>query len=251
MKNRIRESLSALCDGECDELELRRVLNHVENDAELREQWNSFHLIGATMRGEAATRVDLSKGIMQAIDGEPMDEIPGRKDTGAQAVPTELASQPVKKGLPAWMVSGSVAASVTLAVLLGARALTDSATGPLSEPVSSAIVASTGEAVQNSSSGEVVEVSGTEHAVAQTAVNSSFAALDSISADELAAAQESLRQYVLEHEDQSFGIRSQSPAPYARVANFGSSDDGLRDSVRAELKQSASHLLPVQGTSGK
>ena len=64
MKNRIRESLSALCDGECDELELRRVLNHVENDAEFREQWANFHLIGAAMRGESVDTVDLSKVVL-------------------------------------------------------------------------------------------------------------------------------------------------------------------------------------------
>lgn len=231
MKNRIRESLSALCDGECDELELRRVLNHVENDAEFREQWSNFHLIGAAMRGESVDTVDLSRGIMQAIEGEPMDEVPGVDQThtsaGAAAhgdnTEQETASvmQPKASVLPGWMVSGAVAASVTMAVLLGARVLSvpDVAVGHADMTLAKA------ETVQSAPA-----------AMAQTPVEvASVAAGTQMSAAELAAAQERLKQYVLEHEDQSFGMKTHQAAPYARVANFGQ-DSGIRDRVRAEVK---------------
>ena len=53
----LHEALSAAVDGEAEELELRRVLNAVERDPELRAKWERLHLIGDVMRGEA-TRLD-------------------------------------------------------------------------------------------------------------------------------------------------------------------------------------------------
>jgi sigma-E factor negative regulatory protein RseA len=230
MKNRMRESLSALCDGECDELELRRVLNHVENDAEFREQWSNFHLIGAAMRGESVDTVDLSKGIMQAIEGEPMDEVPGAdqiyKPESVAALDDEavqepvLVEQPKASFLPNWMVSGAVAASVTMAVLLGARVLSvpDVTVGAADMTLAEA------EAVQSAPA-----------AVVQSSVSVASVAADTqMSAAELAEAQERLKQYVLEHEDQAFGMETHQAVPYARVANFGQ-DSGIRERVRAEV----------------
>ena len=226
MKNRMRESLSALCDGECDELELRRVLNHVENDAEFREQWANFHLIGAAMRGESVDTVDLSKGIMQAIEGEPMDEVPGAGQASASTsaaapdVETSDATQPKASVLPGWMVSGAVAASVTMAVLLGARVLSvpDVTLGSADMTLAKA------EAVQS-----------VPAVMPQSSVAAASVAADTqMSAAELAEAQERLKQYVLEHEDQAFGMETHQAVPYARVANFGQ-DSGIRERVRAEV----------------
>lgn len=226
MKNRIRESLSALCDGECDELELRRVLNHVENDAEFREQWANFHLIGAAMRGESVDTVDLSKGILQAIEGEPMDEVPGAGQASASTsaaapdVETSDATQPKASVLPGWMVSGAVAASVTMAVLLGARVLSvpDVTLGSADMTLAKA------EAVQS-----------VPAVMPQSSVAAASVAADTqMSAAELAEAQERLKQYVLEHEDQAFGMETHQAVPYARVANFGQ-DSGIRERVRAEV----------------
>ncbi|HCG77694.1 MAG TPA: hypothetical protein DE015_00560 [Oceanospirillales bacterium] len=226
MKNRMRESLSALCDGECDELELRRVLNHVENDAEFREQWANFHLIGAAMRGESVDTVDLSKGIMQAIEGEPMDEVPGAGQASASTsaaapdVETSDATQPKASVLPGWMVSGAVAASVTMAVLLGARVLSvpDVTVGSADMTLAKA------EAVQS-----------VPAVMPQSSVAAASVAADTqMSAAELAEAQERLKQYVLEHEDQAFGMETHQAVPYARVANFGQ-DSGIRERVRAEV----------------
>ncbi|MYA18453.1 MAG: sigma-E factor negative regulatory protein [Gammaproteobacteria bacterium] len=53
----LHEALSAAVDGEAEELELRRVLNAIERDPELRAKWERLHLIGDVMRGET-TRLD-------------------------------------------------------------------------------------------------------------------------------------------------------------------------------------------------
>jgi sigma-E factor negative regulatory protein RseA len=60
MTDRKNESLSALCDGECDELEVRRVLNQFSSDPDLREQWRRYHLLGSIMREEPVSSIDLS-----------------------------------------------------------------------------------------------------------------------------------------------------------------------------------------------
>ena len=57
----LNEALSAAVDGEAEELELRRVLNAVGKDPELRAKWERMHLIGSVVRGEA-TRPDGAEG---------------------------------------------------------------------------------------------------------------------------------------------------------------------------------------------
>ena len=47
----LREALSATVDGEASELELRRVVNALGTDAELRAAWERAHVIGAAIRG--------------------------------------------------------------------------------------------------------------------------------------------------------------------------------------------------------
>ena len=76
MKDGIRESLSALMDGEADELELRRVLARLDEDEELKEQWHRYHVIQSVIRQQhdALTDdvldTDLSARISAAISEE-------------------------------------------------------------------------------------------------------------------------------------------------------------------------------------
>lgn len=48
----LHEALSAAIDNEAEELELRRVLNAVERDPELRATWERMHLISDMVRGQ-------------------------------------------------------------------------------------------------------------------------------------------------------------------------------------------------------
>jgi len=211
MKDRINESLSALCDGECDELELRRVLNHISSNPEMREQWHRYHLIGALMRGEAATTSDLSRGVMQAIEQE--DESMTRAADQHAECADEVRPEPqdiARRAMPEWLVSGAVAASVTLAVLFGARVMNDVTSAP-----------DMGLVQVNSTPAQPVELKPLPiDAAAPVVVGEALAAGD-VSGEELRRAQEALRQYVLEHEDQMITNPAQGTAPYARVANFG------------------------------
>lgn len=237
--------MSALCDGECDELELRRVLNHIENDTELHIQWSNFHLIGAAMRDESISTVDLSRGVVQALDGEPMDDVPASIGRSDSEVDAGHASQPdlvqsSKRTLPVWMVSSSVAASVTLVVLLGARLFANSDVGTLRH-------ATVQQTNQNTAS-EYIANDQSALLVSELTVDSSSErhngalqrdVVAQLRAEDLAAAQEVLRQYLA---NQELGENTKQPSSLARVASFGK-ESGVRDGNEEEVQQRAASEL--------
>ena len=116
MTDRNKESLSALMDGEADELEVRRVLNQLDKDDELRENWKNYHLMGSLMREESFDSIDLTQGINNALDGI---------DTLSESDMTKASENSSSQG-SSWykpLTSVAVAASVTLAVLLGVQSI--------------------------------------------------------------------------------------------------------------------------------
>ena len=69
----LNEALSAVVDGEAEELELRRVLNAAERDPEIRAKWERLHLIGEVIRGGAMrlgdrTVTDLVEPSLPGVD---------------------------------------------------------------------------------------------------------------------------------------------------------------------------------------
>ena len=78
-RDSLNEALSAAVDGEAEELELRRVLNAVERDPELRAKWERLHLIGDVLRGGAMRLgTGLGEAPTSAIE-EPVAEIGPRR----------------------------------------------------------------------------------------------------------------------------------------------------------------------------
>lgn len=67
MSEKLRESLSATVDDEADEFELRRVLDEMDKDVELRRTWERFHLIGTLLRRE---RPVLEEGLRERVWAE-------------------------------------------------------------------------------------------------------------------------------------------------------------------------------------
>lgn len=68
----LRESLSALMDGEVAEFEVRRILRAVPGDAGLRAAWHRYQLASQVMHGDLSRDLtDLSIRISAAIDAEP------------------------------------------------------------------------------------------------------------------------------------------------------------------------------------
>lgn len=98
--DRDTEALSALMDGEAQELELRRLLDAVERDPELRSRWARQQRVSAAMQGQriADSGIDVSRGVREALEAKPR----------------------INRN-PLW--SMAVAASVTLAVVMGGQQL--------------------------------------------------------------------------------------------------------------------------------
>ncbi|MNQ58346.1 Sigma factor AlgU negative regulatory protein [compost metagenome] len=98
----LQESLSAVMDNEADELELRRVLNAVD-DPETRATWSRYQVARAAMHKELLMpKLDIAAAVSAALADE--------------AVPAKVTRGP-------WRSLGrlAVAASVTVAVLAGVR----------------------------------------------------------------------------------------------------------------------------------
>ena len=95
-----RESLSALMDGEANDLDVARALRAVVNSSELRTYWRRQHMVREAMSGQVVSTaaVDVSDGVRLAVASE-------------------------KRRYANPLISMAVAASVTVAVVLGGQAL--------------------------------------------------------------------------------------------------------------------------------
>ncbi|HDZ56105.1 MAG TPA: RNA polymerase subunit sigma [Pseudomonas xinjiangensis] len=109
----LQESLSAFMDGEAGELEIRRVLQATEQDPAVRSTWERYQTARAVMHKEPwQGKIDLSAGIAAALADEPALGTPARKSAGIWQTASKFA----------------VAASVTVAVLVGVRMMNQEAT---------------------------------------------------------------------------------------------------------------------------
>ncbi|WP_148254723.1 sigma-E factor negative regulatory protein [Aidingimonas lacisalsi] len=109
MKHSARESLSALMDNEGDELELRRVLNVLDESPDDAEHWRRYHLARSLMQRDREVDVttDLSAGIMARIAEEPSPK------------PDNVVER--RSGHFSFAGSAAIAAAVSLMVITGAH----------------------------------------------------------------------------------------------------------------------------------
>ena len=69
MTEKMRESLSALMDGESNELELQRILSGIGEDTGLRETWVRYHAVREVVSGGSAGNlsIDFSRRVREAL----------------------------------------------------------------------------------------------------------------------------------------------------------------------------------------
>lgn len=147
MSETLRESLSTVIDGEADEFEIRRVLDEIERNENLRETWHRFHLIGSVMRGEPLPSPRLRAAIKTWLEG---DEV--RESTAPYEVsPPDEATANKPGGIPSRLI-GAVAASVLvmtatayLSFMQGAGPLDPSASMQAASPSQAPAIASAAE----------------------------------------------------------------------------------------------------------
>jgi sigma-E factor negative regulatory protein RseA len=197
MNEQIRESLSALMDGEANELEIERVLKHADAET-LRSTWMRYHLVRHALRegGAAYADIDVSAGVMAALSGEP----------GIAIKPVARWKQFLQ---PA--ASFAVAASVFAAVLVGSQfyGLLDKGTDVNGVPELAARVSTVG--MVNTLGGSAVRAGYASPALKPVQTRH---------ADYNRLARQRLQRYMLSHTEEASLNAPQGMMPYARVATF-------------------------------
>jgi sigma-E factor negative regulatory protein RseA len=94
----MNEKISALIDDELDELDQRRVLDAVKNDAELRGRWERYHVIRAALNHQLSVLVS-----------------PGLPDRVRARLEAESARPAAS--LRFWPLAGGFAAAASIAVI--------------------------------------------------------------------------------------------------------------------------------------
>lgn len=121
MTEKLRQSLSAVIDDEADAFELRRVLDELGRDSDLRRLWDRYHLIGNVMRGERGRPpAGLRDRVWDALESGADPTGPAAVDVAAGAAPVAATRSGSRFGR---MTGLAVAASVAFAVVIGFNGL--------------------------------------------------------------------------------------------------------------------------------
>ncbi|MDB6061082.1 MAG: hypothetical protein JWM78_1185 [Verrucomicrobiaceae bacterium] len=196
MNEKLRESVSALVDGEADDLELRRLLASADS-SELRTAWRDYHLQRDSLSGVDMqfAHIDLSLGIQAALAGEESTSV---------AVVGSRWWRP--------LASIAVAASVATVVAIGARSFsTDSNNSATLAQVSASPTANRVYPAQISPSiGNV--------AVSAQLTTPLYAQPVALNADQLA--EQRLQQYLLRHTERASLNNGQGVISFAKVSQL-------------------------------
>jgi len=117
-----KEKLSALMDGEAIDSEL---LSSLSTDRALQQNWQSYHLIRDTLRGDIGNVVhlDIADRVAAALANEPVKLVPGSA-TESQPQPHTWQKMPFWQKVRPWasqLTQVGVAACVSLAVIVGVQ----------------------------------------------------------------------------------------------------------------------------------
>ncbi len=192
MSEMMRESLSALLDDEANELEVERVLSQAAGDPELRDTWVRYNIVRTMTSGQqpAHLELDISSRVRDALGGT------GRSSPGFR----QRWLRPLS--------SVAVAASVTLAVVLGGQQLAQLESGNYD-----------GQAVASS-----VSPVGMVNSLGATSVQASYGTQSSVPVLQPAThtayqelARQRLQRYMQEHAEHAALNSPNGLVPFARV----------------------------------
>ena len=91
MDDRIKESISALMDGEANELELQRLLSQVDQD-EMMDVWRRYHGIRDAINAERGGhyQIDVSQAVSAAIESEQHSALPAETSSAPNTLASDL-----------------------------------------------------------------------------------------------------------------------------------------------------------------
>ncbi|WP_422409019.1 MULTISPECIES: sigma-E factor negative regulatory protein [unclassified Endozoicomonas] len=215
-QERLNESLSAAMDGEAGEFELRRVLDNIGSDEDLRGKARRYQIAGDALRRETNEfmNIDLSAGIRDQLEAEPPHSL---------AKERSVTGYSVLKGVGHWWSKAgrlAVAASVALAVLLGVK---NYHTTPEALPLVTSVTDQTTLL-------QPVQIMHNGYGAAGIQAGYNSRQHDSITPEQLAQAQsladraikERFRAYALQHAEMSAMNSGQGILPFARLTTFES-----------------------------
>lgn len=187
MSEQNREQISALMDGELEN-GAPFVLNAIQDNQEFRKTWHRYHLIGESLRGNLPKHIDihLADRIRSSIQKEPAILAPARNTVRNQLVKPAIGF--------------AIAASVTVAVILGVK---QSGVGPASSTPAPTVAAIQSELPGNN---QLVRVTG-EPSIQNPAQNYRATA----------AAQTRLNRYLVNHNEYRSNAGVQGMLPYVRI----------------------------------
>ncbi|MGR6872955.1 sigma-E factor negative regulatory protein [Pseudomonas sp. HK3] len=196
MNEKQTESLSALMDGELDELSMRRVLGEVDNDPAMKAQWSRFHVARDALKGDTSpfANLDISAAVSDALAQESMGH-----------------QQTIQKPWFKAIAGLSVAASVAFAVVIGARF------NPLTQQ-------SFDDQLVNKSKVEVVTPDVSKFR-SPSMIAQGQNGIEGVDEQELQQAQERLNSYLKQHAQDSAIGQGRTAMPFARVVNFETSKE--------------------------
>jgi sigma-E factor negative regulatory protein RseA len=113
---RMNEALSALMDGEVDELELRRILRELPGKPELYGAWKRYHVVRAGIQQDVHCNpsVDLLSGVQARLAAEQQ---PDHQDQLGRW------NSMLRSRIVRYLGQGAIAASVAVAALMGVSLL--------------------------------------------------------------------------------------------------------------------------------
>lgn len=194
MTERLRESLSAVLDGEANELELERILTQIDEDSDLRQTWiryTAIHSVNAQSISPDLS-MDISNSVRQAI----LQDSPavGQSTTTVQRILKPFASF-------------AVAASVAATVVLGGQQLAQ--IGDVSESYQGALAASSPVGLINTVGATAIQASyGTQSVpVLQPTARTAYREL----------ARQRMQVYMQDHVEQAALNSPQGLVPFSRV----------------------------------
>jgi sigma-E factor negative regulatory protein RseA len=97
----MNEKISALMDGELQDAEMDRSLGRLKSDADLRRAWDTYHLIGDTLRGHISP--GLAARVSQRLVAEPTVLAPARRERRAAQMALSAAAGVAGVAMVAWL----------------------------------------------------------------------------------------------------------------------------------------------------
>lgn len=127
MTEKLRQSLSAAMDDEADAFELRRVIDELGRDSELRSLWDRYHLIGSVLRGDRVpVPADLRDRVWAALEvGVEEGDAVAPPVIPEANVPPATAVAAAPRSYLGRYTGLAVAASVAFGVVLGFNGIWD------------------------------------------------------------------------------------------------------------------------------